>query len=139
VQTLHKLDDADNVRYDAPRDRVVVGYSDALLVSEAAGKATVPLKGHPESFQLTRDGQRIYVNVPSAHHVAVVDGSSKKVLETWPVKEAEANFPMALDEEHHRLLIVCRKPAKLLALDLESGRSRHRRRASAMQDDHLVR
>jgi hypothetical protein len=32
------------------------------------------------------------------------------------------NFPMALDETHHRLLVGCRDPARLLVLDTTSGR-----------------
>jgi hypothetical protein len=34
---------------------------------------------------------------------------------------AQANFPMTLDEAHHRLFVVCRKPAVLLVLNTESG------------------
>jgi hypothetical protein len=39
------------------------------------------------------------------------------------LKDAEANFPMALDEANHRLFVGCRKPAKLLVLDTESGKA----------------
>jgi hypothetical protein len=39
------------------------------------------------------------------------------------VREAEANFPMALDEANHRLFIGCRKPAKVLVLDTDSGKT----------------
>ena len=39
------------------------------------------------------------------------------------MKEAGANFPMALDETNHRLFIGCRRPAKLLVLDMETGRT----------------
>jgi hypothetical protein len=63
------------------------------------------------------------VNVPAAHHIAVVDRAKMKVIAKWPVKDAEANFPMALDEANHRLLIGCRKPAKVLVLDTESGKT----------------
>jgi hypothetical protein len=33
-----------------------------------------------------------------------------------------ANFPMALDETHHRLFVGFRKPAKLVVFDTESGK-----------------
>ena len=45
------------------------------------------------------------MNVPSAGHVAVVDRDSGTVIEKFPLKEARANFPMALDEANHRLFI----------------------------------
>jgi hypothetical protein len=44
------------------------------------------------------------------------------VVATWPLDRAAANFPMALDEEHKRLYVVCRQPARLLVLDTDSGK-----------------
>jgi hypothetical protein len=32
-----------------------------------------------------------------------------------------ANFPMALDEQRHRLFVVCRRPAQLLVLNTDTG------------------
>jgi hypothetical protein len=32
------------------------------------------------------------------------------------------NYPMSLDEAHHRLLIGCRSPARMLAIDTETGK-----------------
>jgi hypothetical protein len=63
------------------------------------------------------------VNVPNAGHVAVVDRETATVIEKFPMKEAAANFPMALDEPDHRLFIGCRRPAKLLVLDTETGKT----------------
>jgi hypothetical protein len=44
------------------------------------------------------------------------------LLLKWPVTSASNNYPMALDEGHDRLLIVCRNPARMLAIDTESGK-----------------
>jgi hypothetical protein len=82
----------------------------------------VPLAGHPESFQLERSGSRIFVNVPGAGQIAVVDRVKRTVAATWPVRGAGANFPMALDEPDHRLFIGCRRPARLLVYDTHTGR-----------------
>jgi len=124
---LTDLDDADNVRYDAKAKEIVVGYGRGALafIDPAKGRVVreVKLAGHPESFQLEKDGARIFVNVPSAGHVAVVDRGKGAVVATWPIREAKGNFPMALDETHHRLLIGCRNPARLVVLDTESGRA----------------
>ncbi len=123
--TLSGLNDADNVRYDAEGRCVWVGYGDGALaaidVSGATISRQIELDGHPESFQLEKEGNRIFVNVPSAQGIVVVDRGSWKVTARWPVKEAKANFPMALDEEHHRLFVGCRRPAELLVIDTESG------------------
>ncbi len=116
-------DDADNVRYDLTAKRVYVGYgAGALAAMDTDGKrlGEVPLAGHPESFQVERSGQRIFVNVPDAKQVAVVNRDTMKLLTTWPVTDARANFPMALDEGGHRLFIGCRQPAKVLVVDTSS-------------------
>jgi DNA-binding beta-propeller fold protein YncE len=124
--TLDDLDDADNVRYDAQAKLIYVGYGDgalAVIDPEKISKvADIKLDGHPESFQLSANGPRIFVNVPSAKQIEVVDRERRTVLAKWPVKEAGANFPMALDEPNHRLFVGCRTPAKLLAFDTESGK-----------------
>jgi DNA-binding beta-propeller fold protein YncE len=125
--TLELKDDADNVRYDAVSRRFWVGYGDGGLsaIDPESGKQTadVKLDAHPESFQLETKGKRIFVNVPGAGHVAVVDWETGTVIEKFPLKEAVANFPMALDEANHRLFIGCRNPAKLLVLDMETGKT----------------
>ena len=119
-------DDADNVRYDAAAKRLYVGFGDGALaaIDPAAGKllGQVKLAGHPESFQLERDGSRVFVNVPNAEQIAVVDRASMKVISTWPITTAEANYPMSLDEANHRVFIGCRRPAKVLVLDTASGK-----------------
>ncbi len=123
--TVDGLPDADNVRYDATAHRLFVGYGDgALAVIDPSGPklvTSIPLAGHPESFQLERHGRRVFVNVPTAGQVAVVDRDAGKVVDTWPVEAARANFPMALDEDAHRLFLGCRSPARLVVLDTRDG------------------
>ena len=63
------------------------------------------------------------MNVPNAGHVAIVDRESGTVIGKFAPTEASANFPMALDEADHRLFIGCRRPAKLLVLDTETGKT----------------
>jgi DNA-binding beta-propeller fold protein YncE len=126
VGRVEGLEDADNVRYDAAARRVYVGYGRGALsvIDGAAGKRVgdIPLGGHPESFRLEQSGPRIWVNVPSAGRIAVVDRKQGKVTGRWSVTNASANFPMALDEARHRLFVGCRQPARLLVYDTETGK-----------------
>src|SRR6516162_2178419 len=85
-------------------------------------KGTIKLAGHPESFQLEKQGWRVFVNVPDAKQIAVVDTEKDSVVTRWPMKEFQANFPMALDEPNHRLFVGCRKPARLVVFDTEAGK-----------------
>ncbi len=120
------VDDADNLRFDAKAKRIYLGYGEGALgvIDPATMKLTarIALAKHPESFQLEENGPRIFVNVPDAKHIAVVDRIAGKVVATWPVEDAHANFPMALAETQHRLFIGCRQPARMLAFDTESGK-----------------
>jgi DNA-binding beta-propeller fold protein YncE len=126
IKTVKFSDDADNVRYDAAARRVYVGYGDGALgvLDAASGERVgdIKLDGHPESFQLEPSGARIFVNIPTARKITVVDRAKAAVVASWPV-EARDNFPMALDAEHRRLFVATRKPAKLVVFDIESGRA----------------
>jgi DNA-binding beta-propeller fold protein YncE len=128
LATLHRverLDDADNVRYDSAARTIVVGYGKGSLRFVKADSAEpirdIRLAGHPESFQLDAAAKRIYVNVPTAQHVAVVDAAKGAVVATWPVRGARSNFPMALDVAQKRLFVGARSPALLLTYDTDTG------------------
>ena len=124
--TLQPGDNADNVRYDASANRLYVGFGSGAIgaIDPGGGKllGQVGVAGHPESFQLERTGSRIFVNVPTADQIAVIDRTAMKPVSTWHVGGAGACFPMALDEANHRLFIGCRRPAKTIVFDTTSGR-----------------
>jgi DNA-binding beta-propeller fold protein YncE len=125
VSSAKTSGDADNIRYDARGGRVVVGYGDgALAFFDPSGKKTgeIALDAHPESFQIEKNGTRTFVNVPDRKEIEVVDLTKGTVLAKWPVTSALRNYPMALDEEHHRLFVGCRTPARMLVIDTETGK-----------------
>jgi hypothetical protein len=119
------LDDADNVRFDAAAKLIYVGYGEGALgiIDPATSKLlhSIPLAAHPESFQLETHGSRVFVNVPDRRHIAVVEREQRRVTATWPMEKWQSNFPMALDEQSHRLFVGCRKPARLVVFDTTSG------------------
>jgi len=118
-------DDADNVRIDPSGRRVFVGYGrGALAVIDAERNvktADIALDGHPESFRLESRGSRIFVNVPDAHAIAVVDRDSGKTLAKWPTGTLQGNFAMTLDDESHHAIVVFRNPATLTAFSTSNG------------------
>ncbi len=126
VAKIDDLADADNVRFDPKAKLIYVGYGSGALavIDPEKGKkvADINLDGHPESFRLESSGDRIFVNVPEAKEIEVVDRQKRAVIAKWPMKDAQANFPMTLIEADHRLLVGCRKPSKLVVLDTESGK-----------------
>jgi DNA-binding beta-propeller fold protein YncE len=126
TRTVPLGDDSDNVRYDVVAHRLFVGFGSGALaaIDPADGRVLgeVKLSGHPESFQLERSGSRVFVNVPDADQIAVIDRTAMKVMATWPVVGARSNFPMALDEANHRVFVGCRRPARILEYDTTTGK-----------------
>ena len=139
LQTITLDLDADNVRYDVRGKHIVVGFGGekflagkvtrpggggALEVLDLTGKkvAEIPTDAHPESFQLEKTGTRVLVNVPDKQEVEVADLVKGTVLAHWKVDVCTTNFPMSLDEAHHRLFVGCRIPARLAVFDTETGK-----------------
>ena len=124
LKTVALGSDADNVRFDAAARRFYVGYGSGAIaaVTEDGRRAgNVQLPDHPESFQLESGGSRLFVNVPGARAIVVVDRQTMQVQGRWPLTGAAANYPMALDEAAHRLFVGCRRPAAVLEFDTTTG------------------
>ena len=117
-------DDADNVRVDTARKRVLVGYgkgAPALIDPVSLVKiADIRLKAHPEGFQLDETGTQVFVNVPDAREISVVDLATGSTL-SLPTQGMGSNFPMAIDGDAHRFLSVFRSPPMLMALSGQDG------------------
>jgi DNA-binding beta-propeller fold protein YncE len=138
LKTMDCGDDADNLRFDASRQRVIVGCGDGSLgeIDLAGNKiAETKVSAHPESFQLETGSPRIYVNLPKSRKIAVVDRDKHVVTATWGTGMSFANFPMALDEKDHRLFVVTRFPARLLVFDTERGKIVQSLSAAGDSDD----
>ena len=123
--TVKLGDDADNVRLD-PRDgTIVVGYGSGALaiIDSVTLKKTrdIALPAHPEGFQIAPTMSRIFVNVPDAREIAVVDSAAGGAAWHWKTQGLGANFPMALDEIGHALAVVFRSPARFVLFDAVSG------------------
>ncbi len=126
LRDVKDLPDADNLRLEPNGKLAWLGYGDgALAIIDATGAnsvASLKLPAHPESFQLEPDGNRLFVNLPDAKQIAVIDRARRAITAKWPMEKFQANFPMTLDAANHRLLVGCRKPARLVAFDTEAGK-----------------
>ena len=122
--TIELGDDADNIRSDEA-GRLIVGYGSGGLATldVRIGKKTedIRLPAHPEGFQIDRRRSRIYVNLPTANQVAVIDRSSGKIVAKWGPWLAVGNFAMALDSTNDRLFSGYRWPASIVAFNTASG------------------
>lgn len=67
--------------------------------------------------------------------LAMLGPDTGEGVATWPLRHARSNFPMALDEGHHRLLVGCRGPAELVVFDTETGQEAARLDCCGDTDD----
>jgi DNA-binding beta-propeller fold protein YncE len=132
-------EDADNVRYDAAHNHILVGYGGekflygkatreqgdgAIAILDTNGNvvAKIPTAAHPESFQLEKTGTRIFINVPDKMEIQVADLANNRTIAHWQTTGCSDNFPMQLDEARHRLFVACRGPGSLMVFDTQTGK-----------------
>lgn len=119
--------DADNVRYNPLTHKIYVGYGHGgiAVIDATTFKliTEIKLSGHPESFQLDKSAKKIFVNVPDAKQIEVIDLDKNTVTDKWAITEARANYPMSLDEANHRLFVGCRNEPQLLIIDTQTGKT----------------
>ena len=134
VDHVDGLAGADSMRLDASSQilYVVTGgkdvpldYSFLVAIDLKTNKKVSELRiesNHVEAFALESSSSRLFVNITDKHEVAVVDRKAMKEIMRWPIGSQADNSPMAYDEPHHRLLVVCRKPGSLLVMDSDTGK-----------------
>jgi len=125
LKTL-EFDSPDNFRYDEATKIVYVSIEQGIAAIDAVKLERLPtlfkLPEHGESFQLEKNGSRIFVNLPIANSIAVIDRKTGETTATWKVPDARTNFAMALDETNHRVFSVFRNPSSVKVLDTETGK-----------------
>jgi DNA-binding beta-propeller fold protein YncE len=131
-------DDADNIRIDSKANQIFVGYGTgalAVIDSDGSKLADIALKAHPEAFQLDSATGRIFVNVPGAAEIAVVDRKAEKQIASWKLPDARSNFPMAPAEAGKQLIVLTRKPARMLVFETKGGHILSKLEACSDADD----
>jgi len=129
-RTLEIGPEADNVRYDARANTVLVSYG----TTNAGAIAVLDVRtwqkfcefkfsSRPESFRLDPNSGRLFANLPRGvravtdGEVAVVDRDTGETRAMIPLPGKARNFPMAFDAERERLFIATRRPARLVVID----------------------
>jgi hypothetical protein len=117
----------DNMRYDSASKHVYVGYGSgargALAIIDPAGMERLEefkLGSHPESFQLEKDGPRIFVNLPDQEAIGVIDQKTGAVTK-WKIAGHINTHALALDEASHRLFVASLQPGRFTVVNTDSG------------------
>lgn len=103
---------------DAGKDYGQVGIIDAETNKHIAD---IVVEAHPGELLLTESGKTLFVFVPAASKIQVVDTKKREVVSSWPVS-SQRNAAGALDEKTLRLLIGTRTPPQMVAMNALTGK-----------------
>lgn len=141
IKRINLFQDADNLRYDIFEQRLYAAYGrGAIGIFDAGYKqiGNIHLPGHPESFALSENDGRIFVNIPAIQSIAVLDTGRQQLTDSWRLPNARGNFPMALDQASRLLLVGTRFPAQLVGLNTQSGKIRFKIPVDGDADDIFI-
>ena len=115
----------DAILFDSFSQKVFVcnGHSNNVTVLDAASNeivATIKLTGNPEYSQSDRKG-KIYINLEDASSIAVINATTYKVENVWPLAPGAEPTGLALDNKSHRLFSACANKL-MIVVDAESGK-----------------
>jgi hypothetical protein len=145
VKTISLSEDADDMVYDPATGLLYVGHGGTnaanpaqIAIVDAKDQSLVTnlhVATHPEALELDSKNDRIFANIADAGQVVVIDGKTHTINATWTLESAKDNTPLAYDEADDVLLIGCRAPAKIIALNGRSGSTLSTLTSSAGADD----
>lgn len=127
LKTIEFKEKSNNLRFDAATGLLYVGvgktFGEIAIIDTKTDTVVgrIPLAAFPKQFELELNGPRIFVNVPSANHVAVLNRNTRQVVATWPIEGAKGNVPMGYDPAHHRLMVGC-ESGVWQVIDTDSGK-----------------
>jgi DNA-binding beta-propeller fold protein YncE len=135
-------EDVDNIRVDLATNVVFIGHgAGGLAAIDPMNRgiiADIPLKAHPEGFQIGRNTGQIFVNSPNTRSIVVINRVSGQQSANWPVGSAGGNFPMALDETNQQVVVVFRNPPRLGVFAMKDGERAAERETCGDSDDVFV-
>jgi DNA-binding beta-propeller fold protein YncE len=124
---------ADTAKYDSTSNTlyVVTGGKDVDMKTanlEAVNPDTGDRKAlltfpdnHVEAMAFVEGDPRLFINLTQTNKLAVVDRSTMKVINVWPVPPAQQNAMVAFDQGQHRLYVVCRQPGMVVVMNSDTG------------------
>ena len=103
---------------DAGKDHGEVGIIDAVKDEKVAD---VPVAAHAAELLLNQSGDTLFVLIPAASEVQVIDTNKRQVVATWPVSSQRPG-DAAFDENAKRLFLGTHVPPQMIAMDSATGK-----------------
>lgn len=103
---------------DAGKDYGEVGIIDA---AEDVKVVDVQVAAHPAELLLDRSGDTLFVLIPAANKIQVIDTKKQQVVSTWGVSSQRPG-DAAFDESTKRLFLGTHVPPQMIAMDAMTGK-----------------
>ena len=115
----------DAILYDPFSQKIFTfngGSSNSTVINAKDNKviATVQLDGKPE-FSVTDGKGKVFVNIEDKSVINVINSTTLKVEQHWPIAPGEGPSGLALDNQNHRLFSVCGNKL-MVVTDAETGK-----------------
>jgi DNA-binding beta-propeller fold protein YncE len=115
----------DAILYDSFSKRVFTfngGANNSTVIDAKENKVigTIALDGKPE-FSATDGKGKVYVNIEDKSVINVINSTTLKVEQHWPLAPGEGPSGLALDNQTHRLFSVCSNKL-MVVTDAETGK-----------------
>ncbi len=125
---------ADLMAYDAATKMLYVdhggrdsnrGFGAVAIIDTARDElvADIPTDLRPAAMAIERSGARLFVCIPNANQVAVVDRPSRQITARFDLTNSKKPVSITFDEADKRLFVLTRTPAQLVVLDSDTGRT----------------
>lgn len=95
--------------------------SNATVIDAKDNKVvvTIALDGKPE-FAATDEKGKVFVNIEDKSKITVINSTTLKVEQNWPIAPGEEASGLAIDNKNHRLFAVCDK--MMVIVNAETGK-----------------
>ena len=82
--------------------------------------AAIALSGKPE-FSVSDENGKVYVNIEDKNEITLINTTTLKVEQTWPISPGEEPTGLAIDNQTHRLFSVCGNKL-MMVVDAATGK-----------------
>ncbi len=131
LKTLSKIETGGNpdwIMYEPAQGEVYTfngSSKSSTVINAESGKvvATIPLGGKPETAMLDPKLGRIFDNIEDTDEVVAIDIKKHEVVSRWSIAPNKAASGMAIDLEHHGLILGCGDTNTMALFDYVAGKA----------------
>jgi DNA-binding beta-propeller fold protein YncE len=120
---IQVADDPDAILYDRGSDTIYVANGDAqtgtlIDPGKRSKVATIRLEGKPEFAVADSASSLLYQIIEDTNALVTLNLAKRAVVGRWSLRPCQGPTGVALDDQNHRLFIVCSRNSLMIVFDL---------------------